>query len=102
MTVDLDGGSNAIKNLSALEADTVSAKVALYSGDFVAGGGHGTIQLHVGDGSGVGIYAGTTDPSVSGVGLPAGSLYLRRMDANTGQLWFKTGPNATDWVKISP
>lgn len=43
------------------------------------------------------ITAGTFDPSVQGVDLDAGSLFLRRVNASTGELWFKFGPNPTDW-----
>lgn len=46
------------------------------------------------------ITALTFDPSVVGVDLDAGSLALRRVNASTGELWFKFGPNATDWQQI--
>ncbi len=49
------------------------------------------------------IVGGTTEPTVDppdGVTMP-GAVYVRRVDPTHGELWFKTGPTAADWVKVA-
>lgn len=36
------------------------------------------------------------------VDLPASSLLITRLPDGTAELWFKTGPLATDWVRLTP
>lgn len=53
---------------------------------------------------GVNILSGTPDPSISGApygNTPAGSLYLRRVDIDHGQLWLKSGRLTTDWTCVA-
>lgn len=47
-------------------------------------------------------FAGTADPSIAPpIGNnPVGSLYRQRIDSAHAALWFKTGPNATDWTQV--
>lgn len=102
MTANLDGGTYAISNLSALTADTVAANVGLYAGAFTPGGAHGTIQLSDGTGNGPGIYAGTSDPTLTPCpSLQPGSLYLRRVSAAAGEWWAKITGDPCGWVKVA-
>lgn len=53
---------------------------------------------------GVNIVSGTPDPSIAGApygNTPAGSLYLRRVDADHGELWIKSGHLTTAWTCIA-
>jgi phage-related tail fiber protein len=45
----------------------------------------------------VGIFTGTTDPSIAGETAPLGSLFIRQ----NGQLFQKIGPLDTDWIGFS-
>ncbi len=47
--------------------------------------------------------AGTDAPSTDfgASTFKPGSLYLRHVDATHGELWFKTGPTATDWTCVA-
>jgi hypothetical protein len=45
----------------------------------------------------VGIFTGTTDPSIAGETAPLGSLFVRQ----NGQLFQKTGPSDLDWISFS-
>ena len=69
--------------------------------NFSVGGTHDeTQQISIGNAS---IIVGSVDPS-AGEGFPkqAGCLFIQKdMDGN-GTWWFKTGPNATAWVKLAP
>jgi hypothetical protein len=47
-------------------------------------------------------FAGSVDPSAGGgIGGEVGSVYTR-VDAGSGELWFKTGAADTDWTKLTP
>lgn len=43
---------------------------------------------------GAAVFSGDSDPSISLLDLPVGSLYLR----SNGEQWKKTGPLPNEWV----
>ena len=106
LSADLDGGGFSLFGIFNLTAQNVAVT---NSGAVTVGlssmGNRGRVML--GDG-GYPFYgypsitAHTADPSVVGVDLESGSLLLRRVSPSIGELWFKTGPLATDWVRIAP
>lgn len=49
------------------------------------------------------ILAGSLKPSASpGFAAQVGSLYSRDDGSGHGQLWFKTGTDPRDWIKVAP
>lgn len=111
MAADLNGGGFAIYNTSGIS--TRSFAVVNDSGA-VAVGAHADSttdprprgELRLGDGA-YPIYgyptvtAGTANPSVQGRDLDAGSLYLRRVDPQHGELWFHVGDAPAAWICVA-
>jgi hypothetical protein len=102
MGASLDGGGFNIGNVTNYE----TAAGAILGGDGITGW---TVALAMSPQTGPSAppftldFAGTADPSVAPpIGNnPVGSVYRRRVDSAHGELWFKTGPAATDWVKVA-
>lgn len=110
MDADLDGNGHAVYRVGSLSAGSVAAVNGPTGGSVAVGLDHlGTARglVTLGDDGSPqfgypALTAGTFDPSVTGVAVDAGSLYLRRVDPSHGELWFKYGPNPTDWQRVAP
>jgi len=99
MTIDLDAGGYNILNAG----NFITSNGALLGGDgvlahaFVFSATTTMTPPFTID------FAGTDDPRNAPEGNnPVGSLYRRIVDSAHGELWFKTGPLGTDWVRIAP
>ena len=119
MTADLDGGGFSLYNIAgyighSLAITNEQNSVAVGASPMAGTDPHGATtvpsasgRIMLGDGGYPffgypSLTAHTYDPSIVGVDLDTGSLLLRRVDSAHGELWFKTGPLATDWVRIAP
>lgn len=78
-----------------ITADVVEAKVLVAIGTFAPAGAHGTIQLHVGDGDGITVYAGKDDPSEAS---PNAGAYLRWINSTVTEFWIRA---AGGWTKVA-
>lgn len=104
MTRDLDGGGFNVVNV----ANVQTAAGAILGGNGVAVSDV-TVVDHLGNfTTAMSLRVGTFDPSLTGLDLNPGSLYLRRVGGDplqpwtgTGELWFKFGPTPTDWNRVA-
>lgn len=63
---------------------------------------YGCVFLQAGDGSGPGVRAGSADPTVAPCpAMAAGSLYLRHVDADNGEVWAHVGSDACAWIRVT-
>lgn len=87
MQADLDANAHDIFNLHDVFADN----------GITAGSG-----FFIGTADWVAVKAGSPDPSSGfGIGSRPGSLYLRRVDADHGELWLKVAACQTCWTKVA-
>lgn len=102
MTADLDGGGHNIVNvqnfITATGAILAGDGVLIHSAVFGTSVLNGQIQQPFTED-----FAGIVDPNTLTLDNPnVGSLYRRVVDSAHGELWFKSGPLPTDWVRVAP
>lgn len=100
MSGDLNAGGYSISNANDVSGVSFSANNSPLATSVFAGGVF-LADFSAGNYTAAGLHVGAADPSVApGVLAGRGSLYLRDT-GTTGELWEKTGPDATGWQRFA-